>query len=595
MSWTPDVPASALGPNEYNAGYNVETDTRGIKNILGDQTILNAISGTPLHVTANYRANDVFWFIIGSVDGSGNGHWYAMDSAGLTEITPSSGLTGYYKGMPITSSWNGNVLFINDSVSAPMFLLANSGQLQQYSQNSQTITVTGATGNGTTATLSFATQSSTPYALGSQITVSGIDPAGYNGTWTVTACTVSSVSFLNSTTGTYVSGGTIIPVYQWNYNPAWKTVTAGFMRMFSAPNVGSILIAGNLTTVDQSNTITQYPCTVQWSQAFGLNQAPTTWVPTITNVANQLEIPLRGPALDGFNLNGNFYVCSYWDTVVFSPISYQSTSAPIFGIKLMSKGRGLLNANCYAAGDGVVFGVDARDFWMFDGNSFTGIGNQRVKNTFFANLNPNYVDLVFCINNTEKYQIEYYYPSLASTGACDSMISYRYDLDAWNPPRTISNATMATESPIWTGNTYNNGSRTVVYCQGTASTQLVQKDQGYTLLGNAISSQFRRDNIQLNQNFSQQALLHRVYPEIVVYSGNANAAITVNVGGSNSTGQPATLLGNVPMTIETNTPWTQFNQNAFRLNTIEVNTVTSDYQWEMTAVNWQFTPTQDQR
>lgn len=599
MSFTPDVPSSALGPNEYNSGFNIETDTRGLKSVLGDETILSQLTGTPIFVTAGYRDNDVFWFIIGCVGTGGAGHWYAMDEAGIIEITPVGGLTGYYEGMPITDAWNGTVLFINDSVTAPMFLLADGTQLQQYSQNSSTIEVLGATGNGTTVTLTFDTQSSAPYQVGTSITVAGIDPVDYNGTFVVTACTTTTVSYLNTSTDAWNSGGTIVPLYLWNYNPNWKSVTAGWMRMYSSPNVGSVLIAGNLTAVDQSNTVTNYPCTVQWSQAFGLNSGPLTWAPTISNVANQLEVPLRGPALDGFNLNGNFYVQSYWDTVVFSPIAYQSTSAPIFGIKLLNQGRGLLNENCWDNADTTVFGVDARDFWMFDGSNFTGIGNQKVKNYFFNNINPDYVDRIFVTNNTEKYQIEFYYPDLTSTGWCNQMLSYRYDLQIWNPPRQVHNASMACETPVWSqsGNvwSYNNGSRCVVYSQGTANTRLVQKDQVYTFLGNAISSQFRRDAIQLCQNFSQQALLHRIYPEVVVYSGNTAANVQINIGGSNSTGQTPTLLGNVTINIDTDQPWTQFKQNAFRLNSVELNSTSTDSQWELTAMNWQYTPTQDQR
>ena len=33
MSFTPDVPPSALGPTEYNSGLNVETDVRGGKKV----------------------------------------------------------------------------------------------------------------------------------------------------------------------------------------------------------------------------------------------------------------------------------------------------------------------------------------------------------------------------------------------------------------------------------------------------------------------------------------------------------------------------------------------------------------------------------
>ena len=600
MSFTPDVPPAALAANEYNAGFNVETDTRGIKSVLGDDTILSQLTGKPLHITGGYRNNNVWWFVVATVSAGGVGRWYAINTAGVTEITPAGGLTGYYEGMPITDAWNGTVLFLNDSVSAPMFLLADGTQLQQYSQNSQVIEVTGASGTGTTVTLTFITQPSVPFQLGSSIVVNGIDPVDYNGTHVVTACTANSVSYLNTTTTTYNSGGTIVPLYLWNYNPTWKKVTARWLRMYSSPNVGSVLIAGNLTVVDNSDTVLYFPCTVQWSQAFGLNSGPISWAPTLTNIANQLEVPLRGPALDGWNLGGNFYVASYWDTVVFSPINYQSTTAPVFGIRILNQGRGLLNENCMDNADLVVFGVDSRDFWSFDGNNFTGIGNQRVKEYFFRNLNPAYVNRVFVINNTQKYQIEYYYPDLNSTGFCNQMISYRYDLNIWNPPRAVTNASAACESPVFslTGNVwnYNDGSRTIMYTQGTANTQIVQRDHSFTFLNNEpISSNFRRDAIQLCQNFSQQALLHRIYPEIVVYSGNANAVVNINIGGSNSTGQTPTLLGNVALTINTNNPWTQFNQNAFRLNTVEVNSVSSDSQWELTAMNWQFTPTQDQR
>ena len=35
MSFTPDVPSNALGPNEYNSGLNVEADVRGARTVPG--------------------------------------------------------------------------------------------------------------------------------------------------------------------------------------------------------------------------------------------------------------------------------------------------------------------------------------------------------------------------------------------------------------------------------------------------------------------------------------------------------------------------------------------------------------------------------
>ena len=608
MSFTPDIPSSALQPNEYNVGQNIETDTRGIRSVFGDTQILSSIPGTPIFVSSGYRANDEYWFIVAAISNGIEGRWYAIDKNGITNITPGYGndpnayLPGYSYGIPITDSWNGTVLFINDSVSAPLYLLPDAEEFREYSQYGVTLTTTAASGTGTIATLTFANQGTAPYSVGNQIIVSGVVPLGYNGTYVVTGCTATTVSYVNSTTGSQTAPGQIVPNYQWNYNPDWSAVTAKFMHIYSTPNVGSILIAGNLTAdVISSGTTQNYPTTVQWSQAFGLNSGPTTWAPTITNVANQLEVPVRGPVIDGFPMGGNFYICSYWDTVIFSPINYQSTSAPILGVRLLTQGRGLLNENCWANADTLVYGLDARDLWSFDGSNFKSLGNQRIKDYFYANLNPAFVDRVFVINNTQKNQIEYYYPDLTSTGWCNKMISYRYDLDIFNPPRDVSNASHATEAPLFMNGDFNTASRSVVYLQGVEDSQLVEKDQGTSFLGDTpITSIFRRDNISLGLNYSQQALLHRILPEVVNINTNGLqingvGELTVTVGGTNSVGTDPDFKPPVTMLINTQNPWTQINQNAYRVNTLILGDSSDSTTWQCAAINWQFTPTQDAR
>jgi len=73
----------------------------------------------------------------------------------------------------------------------------------------QTPATTGASGNGTTATLTFVTPNTPVYTVGTQITVSGVTPSGYNGTYTVTASSNGSVSYANTTTGAQTVAGTI--------------------------------------------------------------------------------------------------------------------------------------------------------------------------------------------------------------------------------------------------------------------------------------------------------------------------------------------------------------------------------------------------
>jgi len=66
-----------------------------------------------------------------------------------------------------------------------------------------------ATGDLTTATLTFTPQLTIPFNIGETIVVSGVTPVGYNGTYQVTNASVSSVSYANATTGAQTVAGTI--------------------------------------------------------------------------------------------------------------------------------------------------------------------------------------------------------------------------------------------------------------------------------------------------------------------------------------------------------------------------------------------------
>ena len=66
-----------------------------------------------------------------------------------------------------------------------------------------------ASGNGTIATLTFSTNNTPIYAIGSTITVFNVSPAGYNGTYQVIASSAGSVSYANATTGVQTASGTV--------------------------------------------------------------------------------------------------------------------------------------------------------------------------------------------------------------------------------------------------------------------------------------------------------------------------------------------------------------------------------------------------
>jgi hypothetical protein len=75
--------------------------------------------------------------------------------------------------------------------------------------NGLTLPIHSIGSTGTAVTLYFTPRSSVPYTIGQAITVTGVSPASYNGSFIVTKCTTTSVTFASTTTATYILGGTI--------------------------------------------------------------------------------------------------------------------------------------------------------------------------------------------------------------------------------------------------------------------------------------------------------------------------------------------------------------------------------------------------
>ena len=78
--------------------------------------------------------------------------------------------------------------------------------------NTALVGISLSTGNlpvSNTVTITFSTRPAVPFSIGSTIVVTGFTPSGYNGTFSVTACTTSSVSYTNSTTATMTFAGQI--------------------------------------------------------------------------------------------------------------------------------------------------------------------------------------------------------------------------------------------------------------------------------------------------------------------------------------------------------------------------------------------------
>lgn len=108
--------------------------------------------------------------------------------------------------------------------------------------------ITGITGTGSPSnlvTVTFATQTTIPFASGSTITISGVLPAGYNGTWAVVTGTDSSITFTSALNTTASFSGARI-------KGSGNTTINGVLEVVGNTSFGNITAVDSIT----GNTIT---------------------------------------------------------------------------------------------------------------------------------------------------------------------------------------------------------------------------------------------------------------------------------------------------------------------------------------------------
>jgi hypothetical protein len=82
--------------------------------------------------------------------------------------------------------------------------------------------------------------------------------------------------------------------------------------------------------------------------------------------------------------------------------------------------------------------------------------------------------------------------------------------------------------------------------------------------------------------------VHRLLPEI-----SGTGKINITVGGANSTAQEPVYGATAVMDIVTDTPWVTTTQNTVRTVSVKVESNDATDTWNMPALNWQATVTED--
>jgi hypothetical protein len=184
-----------------------------------------------------------------------------ISPTGTGTVTIAPATSGTLNNVSLGATTPGNGAFNTLTVAGPT--IAVNGF---YLPAATAITTAGASGTSTTATVTFAVQTLAP-AVGSLVTVAGVSPAGYNGTYVVTASTTSSVSYANTTTGPQTVAGTATMSFHtlaFSTNSTQRGTVTGFGAWsLNAPSTATVTltvngVAGTHSTQIADNNNTKY-------------------------------------------------------------------------------------------------------------------------------------------------------------------------------------------------------------------------------------------------------------------------------------------------------------------------------------------------
>jgi len=209
QQWVCTQPITAAVFTANQAGFQL--NVTAIASIATQIPIFSTANGTVVTVASTQGLYTGATLVITGASGGGlsAGTYYVGSVISSTTLTLSSTYNNAVAGTYLTFTAN---TFGSSSTTSPymtgtIFTAYGTLALGQVIANTNTpVIVTSAVGNGVTATLTFPIQTAAPYIIGQSITVQGINPVGYNGTYLVTNCTTTTVTYANITTMSMQTG-----------------------------------------------------------------------------------------------------------------------------------------------------------------------------------------------------------------------------------------------------------------------------------------------------------------------------------------------------------------------------------------------------
>lgn len=258
-------------------------------------------------------------------------------------------------------------------------------------------------------------------------TVTDLTPAGWTPSTTPvqwTSANLSDVYYVNREDRVpwYIPRGGSVMANLPNWNANWVCKS---LRSFN----------GQLIAIGMTESGTDYPTTIRWSDFTVAGAVPGTWTPGTTNSAGRNTLAeMVNPLIDGMSLRSSFILYSRDEVWAMEP----SLDNNVFNFRRLFANSGVINKNCITEFDGkhFVFGFD--DIYVHDGVQKKSIAEGRVRQYIFRTMNKKYAQRFFTVHNRVLNEIMFCYVSgdelvswPANGEACNRAAVYNYVSDTW--------------------------------------------------------------------------------------------------------------------------------------------------------------------
>lgn len=316
------------------------------------------------------------------------------------------------------------------AIAADDWTLDNWGEilLACPDQSTVVLTTTGTSGNGTTGTVAFSEFYEA--AIGEDILISGVSPATWNGSYTVTASTSGSVSFLSAVTSAQTVSGTVTirapefqPIYEWNPQGGAPIATV----IPQAPPVNDVIFVAmpqrQIIACGSTFTGIRDPLLIRWCDVNNFN----VWIGQTINQAGSYRLTRGSRIVGAMQAAQQGYVWTDLDVW-----SMQYIGPPyVYSFNVIGTGCGLIGRKAAGSIQGTIFWMGPSQFFRLDDNGVVPVPCP-VWDAVFQNMDTSDPNRIRAAVNSRFNEIAWYYPSEGGGGEIDSYVKYNVMLNAWD-------------------------------------------------------------------------------------------------------------------------------------------------------------------